>query len=71
MEEELEQLAAFIRDTDPEYLLVALWWVQNSGVRHLIEGGEPDDEALEQLDDRVASEYPDLFEYAVVHAHKS
>ncbi len=68
MEEELEQLVAFIRETEPEYLLVALWWVHYSGVRRLIDHGEPDDEALEQIDDRVSSEYPALFEYAVTHA---
>ncbi len=68
MEEELKQLATFIRETEPEYLLVALWWLQNTGVRHLIESGEPDDDALELIDDRVASEYPALFDYAVVHA---
>ncbi len=68
MEEELEQLVAFIRETEPEYLLMALWWVQNSGLRHLIDSGEPDDKALEQIDDRVSCEYPALFEYAVTHA---
>ena len=68
MEEELEQLVIFIRETEPDYLLVALWWVQNSGVRYLIDNGEPDDEALEQIDERVASDYPALFEYAVAHA---
>ncbi len=67
MQKELDELAAFIRDAEPEYLLAVLWWIQNSGARHLIASCEPDDEALQAIEDRVASEYPYLFEFAVTH----
>ncbi len=56
-------LAVFVRGLEDELLLPALWLVRRSGLGAILESYEPDERAVEIIEDRLLTKYRLLYDF--------
>ena len=58
-----QELAAFVRGLEDDLLLPALWLVRRAGLGEILSFYEPDQRALETINNRLLAENRPLYEF--------
>ncbi len=58
-----EDLVAFVRGLDDDLLLPALWLIRRSGLGAILSSYEPDERAVDMINDRLFKEDHRLYEF--------